>query len=1150
MAIYKNGQQGHPYRGDHRPVNIYQGRNKIAGWKEEIKSGESIVVEGVTYNDVADVIVEGNTVQKSDYYGKDGELTQASDYYAKNGALSQEQSVWSTNLISNGDFSEGLNKWSFPSANTTYSVTNGILSVSNPITDYMRLRQSNIKFNKNDILYLAIKCESQDTAWNINLWTDLGFTGFVISNINRPTSSIVSAVNSVAYGADSAVELNIHSVQLGTPVHIDNVLLVNLTKEFGAEKEPTKEQCDLLYTNWFDGKSKVSNDIITYPSNSPSPDYPSPVVANLPSGTYKTTLPSGEIYEFTLSEELRGINTEVDKVVFDRLSKKGFIERRIGKKVLNGTENWSHSITNSDFSCSIENALGGNFPNYCSHYKWAYDYTPELGYFSINHNNSTIVIDSGIFKDVVEFKIWLTANLPYVIYRLKTTTSTPLTFNKVTSSTATEIPMQFLTNTPDPLHPADITPNLKAGTYKYTSTDGIYEFTLDDDLRGIGTSVDKVVFDSISKRGYLERRIGFKTFNGTENWAGEARVGGDKWAMNTSFSMSRGLSSSFLMCNRLKVIGYYVIGEGIAYYNNGTSLTITLSDVLTGLTSSSTTAQISAGIKNYILTQYNANNPIILYYPLYTPTRTSITFTKVASSTKTEVPMTFLTDTPSLDYPAEVWDVEGNARSHGKNIFNPDASLWSNIAGATYSYIKIPKTTRVSISLKSGMSIPVGVYFGYTVNGANATAGFRWFVNNGNIFNSTYQSDNQYSYLSIYPKNKVQDFLNAFNVMLSLDTAVTEYEPFTGYAEQQLPTLRKIGTVADTYNPKTGVLTKRISDWVTLDGSKNWIWHRTGTLRYVFRFVLSNPCIPNYATALKYNSVPLRTVVSTPSMLADDVAIDNANGIQVGVSHIDTGFYSNMIPTDNEIKAYFYGWKMCNADGTSPYYKSEVPYTPSTWAEWDLAGTIISNNYAVVDNNTSTIQAEILTTLKTNTKYGLIFNVRLNTRTIDSIMRVTGVSHPWVDGDYKIRADTTGNFKVISTTKSDVTNINKFATYITPNTGRIEYGSIRIFELPTGSQIETDFNTLTADQLVAKYTFNGLCVKNWKHVTDGLGQTSVLPTVSYDGYTPYKMLYQLAEPQEIQLEPTPVPTYYPTTIIETDCVNAIPTMDITVKVEE
>ena len=54
----------------------------------------------------------------------------------------------------------------------------------------------------------------------------------------------------------------------------------------------------------------------------------------------------------------------------------------------------------------------------------------------------------------------------------------------------------------------------------------------------------------------------------------------------------------------------------------------------------------------------------------------------------------------------------------------------------------------------------------------------------------------------------------------------------------------------------------------------------------------------------------------------------------------DSGFGGGYTPSINEIKSYFYGWKTVTMIPVSPYYKSEVPYTPSTWAEWKRAGVV------------------------------------------------------------------------------------------------------------------------------------------------------------------------------------------------------------------
>jgi hypothetical protein len=66
------------YKGDHKPLNVYKGSEKYGGYHEETISGESAGFIN-TYNDTADVLVHGNTVQKSDYYVKEGLSSQYQD---------------------------------------------------------------------------------------------------------------------------------------------------------------------------------------------------------------------------------------------------------------------------------------------------------------------------------------------------------------------------------------------------------------------------------------------------------------------------------------------------------------------------------------------------------------------------------------------------------------------------------------------------------------------------------------------------------------------------------------------------------------------------------------------------------------------------------------------------------------------------------------------------------------------------------------------------------------------------------------------------------------------------------------------------------------------------------------------------------------
>lgn len=62
--IISDDKQVVVYNDDYKPVNVFGGRKKIAGWKEEQCTGKHIEVED-TYNDVLDVAVQGHHEQDS-----------------------------------------------------------------------------------------------------------------------------------------------------------------------------------------------------------------------------------------------------------------------------------------------------------------------------------------------------------------------------------------------------------------------------------------------------------------------------------------------------------------------------------------------------------------------------------------------------------------------------------------------------------------------------------------------------------------------------------------------------------------------------------------------------------------------------------------------------------------------------------------------------------------------------------------------------------------------------------------------------------------------------------------------------------------------------------------------------------------------------
>jgi hypothetical protein len=316
--------------------------------------------------------------------------------------------------------------------------------------------------------------------------------------------------------------------------------------------------------------------------------------------------------------------------------------------------------------------------------------------------------------------------------------------------------------------------------------------------------------------------------------------------------------------------------------------------------------------------------------------------------------------------------------------------------------------------------------------------------------------------------------------------------------------------VADEFNIQTGVHTKRISDWWSLSGDLTWVHNSNGIIG------LKSMYTGAFTTT---NYLPLSVIPgdggSLQSLTSGTYPVDscfiNVNGVFINAANVRTGFSDPYTPLSAEMKAYFYGWKMANADGTSPYYKSEVPYTPSTWAEW---GFVPYTGSYTADSTGATLiggsgRGPVMmksATVKASTKYGFLYNVVSSTLAAGSFFG-TSTEFNWATLP-KVVGNNSGVRTSVAAGGSSFNLYNQTDS----DTGSIKLKDIRVFELPAGSAIEADFTNLTADQLAAKYTFNGLCVKNWKKITDGTGLTSTLPTASYSGYTPYKMIYQLATP--------------------------------------
>lgn len=200
---------------------------------------------------------------------------------------------------------------------------------------------------------------------------------------------------------------------------------------------------------------------------------------------------------------------------------------------------------------------------------------------------------------------------------------------------------------------------------------------------------------------------------------------------------------------------------------------------------------------------------------------------------------------PTPDAPIPVVSVEGNLVSRGKNLF--DIGQW-------YNHISLKASLTKSIGANGEIILqggPAGNYAFFTNDyrpsllpnteytiSIDGEKRFNYQVDYLTLGIIPHQDNVFYGHFDdklplvrgiirktfttnaagdCYLKGYIQfnndagnNTVKIYNIMLEEGPAGTDYEPFRGYNEISLPPLRKIGDVADTYNPATGELTQRI----------------------------------------------------------------------------------------------------------------------------------------------------------------------------------------------------------------------------------------------------------------------------------------------------------------------------------------------------
>ena len=409
-----------PYRGDYKPVNIYQGATKIAGWEPSPRSGEGPFEWDDTYNDKLTGTIGGKSVQAADYVYADGESGQEVTVQGKNLIPPFLASATSSNL---GATMSVTKDGQSILINGVYTgeTANGRLAFKNQSRSFL--------LRAGQTYTLSAFLQSGSYTGNANVIVSNMATNVLLSSL------LVGSPGSFTPTEDVTCFVGIHCSVGST---YSNAVFV-----FQVEPGPT------------------ATAYAPFVPNSPSPDYPSPITPNVTAGIYKMTLPDGSIYEFTLPQDMHGLTGAQDRVVFDKKSKTGWADYKTALLTLNGSETYLLQSINSYGIANfylVVNHIATASLSLCSRFKIQSTViadTTSSGYYmgSLSVIYFRMSLTDLPTQTVAGFKSWLADNNVDILFvptnssGVATTARTPITFTKVASSAAPEFPTTALTVT-------------------------------------------------------------------------------------------------------------------------------------------------------------------------------------------------------------------------------------------------------------------------------------------------------------------------------------------------------------------------------------------------------------------------------------------------------------------------------------------------------------------------------------------------------------------------------------------------------------------------------------------------------------------------------------------------------------------------------
>ena len=196
----------------------------------------------------------------SDIYiwGAQLELSPSATTYQRTTDL---QTVWNqkqenmsvTNIVTNGNFASGTSGWI--SDLSTISITNNIATLK-ATARYGGIQQAKSYTPLTHKFYARAFVRADSNLVSLRIYDNVVFATRTHSGSGN--FELLSTILTCSNGNIIKVYTNDDRTSGWTDVQIKEVMMFNLTSLFGAGNEPTQQQCDEMFSSWFDGSIRMN----------------------------------------------------------------------------------------------------------------------------------------------------------------------------------------------------------------------------------------------------------------------------------------------------------------------------------------------------------------------------------------------------------------------------------------------------------------------------------------------------------------------------------------------------------------------------------------------------------------------------------------------------------------------------------------------------------------------------------------------------------------------------------------------------------------------------------------------------------------------------------------------------------------------------